>query len=118
MSRRCHTVLVRNDVDGYVLGLLWVGQGVPQGSFYPAVLLVVQRLPQCFLYPDVIFSGGFVAHRIQTRRPSPRGPNSGYLVTYLSGASLCCDVMVLAEWCNVSPSTLIHNATHSIWKMY
>lgn len=44
MSRRCHTVLVRNDRDAFVLGLLVVGQGVPQGSLYPEALLVGESL--------------------------------------------------------------------------
>ena len=117
MSRCCHTVVAQKDVDEYFLGLLLVG-----------VLLVGKSL---------LFSGGFVAPRIQTLRPSHQGADSGHLVTYLSGSSLrcdvmvlveyrnvtflsgaCCDVMILVEYCKVSPSKLIHNATHKPWQMY
>ena len=116
MSHRCHT-LVREDVDGCVLDVLLVGKGLPQGFLYPGVLLDGQGLSQGFLYPDVLFSGGIVAHRIQTRRSYPQGPDSGCLVTYLSGASLRCDLMVLVEYCNVSHSILIHDATDQTWRM-
>ena len=49
MSRRCHTVLIHNDVNGYVLGVLWVGEGLPQGFLYAEALLASQDLPHGFL---------------------------------------------------------------------
>ena len=113
MSRRCHTVVAQNDVDGYVLGLLLVG------VLLVGVLLVGALLVGVLLVgKSLLFSGGFVAPRIQTLRPSHQGADSGHLVTYLSGSSLRCDVMILVEYCKVSPSKLIHNATHKPWQMY
>lgn len=39
MSRRCHTVLDRNGVHGCILGMLLIGEVLPQGSLYPDALL-------------------------------------------------------------------------------
>ena len=102
MSHRYH-IVVHNDVGGDVFGLLLIDEGLQHCVLYR------KGLWQYFLYSDVLFSSGFVADQIQTCRSGPQVPDYLCLVVYLSGASLSCDVMVLAEESSVSPSTLIHN---------